>query len=215
MSRNQSQVVERGQTLYGTTDPIDTNNLAGGNLLGSTKDFEDKDWGSFESAKPNRSARQVRVMLVRNMSGITLYGKRLVSINPRTFEITGYSITTAQKCYPLDEFLPTGGVRHGDVCWVVVSGPAIVKTMMASQTADIAAGDLIVAATHNAASTAAGTTGVPGRPDSISITALTTPAQGLAVIRHAANHFTALSGATTGQTNTDLLIDVGQPFNMF
>lgn len=214
MSRNNAQVTERGTTLY-NGNAIDTANLLGGHLLGQTKDFEDNDWGSAESAKPSRSARKVRCMLVRNMSGATLYGKRLVSINPRTFEITGYSITTAQKCYPLDEFLPSGGVPHGDVCWVVVSGPAIIKTMMTGQTADIAVDDLIVAATHNAASTAAGTTGVPGRPDSIAISALTTAAQGLAVLRHARNAFTALSAATTGQTNTDLLIDVGQPFNMF
>lgn len=214
MSRNQSQITERGTTLY-NGNPIDTANLLGGHLLGQTKDFEDNDWGSFESAKPSRSARKVRCMLVRNMSGVTLYGKRLVAMNPRTFEVSGYTITTAQKGYPSDEFLGSNGVPHGDVFWIVVSGPAVVKTMMTGQTADIAVDDLIYAATHNAASTAAGTTGVPGRPDSFAITALTTPAQGLTMARAARNAFTALSAATTGQTNTDLLVDVGQPFNMF
>lgn len=214
MSRNQSQELERGQTLYNGAS-IDTANLLGGNLLGQTKDFEDNDWGSFESAKPSRSARKVRCMLVRNLSGVTLYGKRLVAMNPRTFEVSGYEITTAQKCYPSDEFLGSNGVPHGDVFWIVVSGPAIIKTMMTGWTADFVLDDLIVAGTHNAASTAAGTTGVPGRPDSNAITALTTAAQGLTVLKSARNAFTALSAATTGQTNADLLIDVGQPFNMF
>jgi hypothetical protein len=218
MSRDNASAPEVGQTLYnGTT--IDTARLKGLNLEGQTKDFEDIQWDSAESAKPTRTGsapgRKVRRMLVRNMSGITLYGKRLVVLNPLTKRIEGFATTTAQLCFPLDEFLGSAGLPHGDMGWIVISGPAIVRTLMTGQTANIAAGDLIVAATSSAASTAAGTTGVPGRPDSISITALTTAAQGLAVLNHARNAFTALSAATTGQTNADLLVDVGQPSSMF
>jgi hypothetical protein len=218
MSRDNALAPEVGQTLY-AGNTIDTNNLKGLNLEGQIKVVEDIDLSSAESAKPTRSGaasgRKRKLMLVRNMSGITIYGKRLVTLNPLTKRIEGFAITTAQLCFPVDEFLGTNGCPHGDMCWVVVAGPAIVRTLMASQTANIAAGDLIAAATVNAASTAAGTTGTPGRPDSISITALTTAAQGLAVLNHARNAFTALSAATTGQTNADLLVDVGQPSSMF
>ena len=213
MSRNNASAPDRGQTLY-AGNVIDTNNLKGLNLEGQTKEFEDIDWTNPESAKPSRSARKVRCMLVRNFSGVTLYGKRLVTLNPQTNRITGYAVTLAQEAFPLDEFLGTNGVPHGDLCWVVVSGPAIVRTLMTGQTANIAQGDLIVAATVNAASTAAGTTGTPGRPDSINLSALTTAAQGYSVVQHARNAWTALSAATTGQTNTDLLVDVARPLNM-
>ncbi len=212
MSRSNASFPARGETYYnGAT--VDLNNLQGGQLEGQTKDFEDVDWGSSESAKPARTARKVRCMLVRNLSGITLYGKRLVSLNPQTNRVTGYTITQAQEGYATDEFLPATGVPNGDLFWIVVSGSAVIRTLMTGQTADIAVGDLLVAA--NAASTAAGTTGTPGRPDTISVVALTTAAQGLAVIRHARHAFTALSAATTGQTNTDLLVDFHRPMNMF
>lgn len=214
MSRNNASFPGRGETYY-NGNTIDANNLQGGQLLGQVKEFEDNDWGSSESAKPARSARKVHCMLVRNGTGITIFGKRWVSLNVNTYNVTGYTITTAQKGYPTDEFLPAAGVPANDIFWIVIRGPAIVKTLMSGQTADIAAGDLLVAATVNAGSTAAGSTGTPGRPDTISITALTTAAQGLAVINHARNAFTALSAATTGQTNADLLVDVGLPSTQF
>lgn len=212
MSRDNASFPARGETFYQGA-AIDLNNLQGGQLEGQVKVFEDIQWDSAESAKPTRTGsapgRKVKCMLVRNLSGVTLYKKRIVSLNPLTKRAEGYTITTAQRGWPVDEFLPDTGVPNGDLFWVVVEGPAIVRTLMASQTANIAVGDLIVAATVNAASTAAGTTGTPGRPDTISITALTTAAQGLAVVNHARNAMLAMSAATTGQTNTDLLVEVG------
>jgi hypothetical protein len=211
MSRGNASFPQRGETFYqGGT--IDLNNLQGVNLEGQVKDFEDIQWDSSESAKPTRTGSapgaKVRCMLVRNLSGATLHKKRLASINPLTKRVDGYTITTAQRGFPIDEFLPDTGVPNGDLFWVVIAGRAIIRTLMSGQTADIAAGDLIVAATVNSASTAAGTTGTPGRPDSIAISALTTAAQGLAVLRHARYAMEALSAATTGQTNTDLLVEV-------
>lgn len=214
MSRNNASFPGRGETYY-QGGAIDTNNLQGGHLEGQIKEFEDIQWDSSESAKPTRTGSaagaKVKCMLVRNMSGITLYKKRLVTLNALTKRAEGYSITTAQRAFPVDEFLPDTGVPHGDLFWVVIAGRAIIATLMSGQTADIVAGDLIVAATVNAASTAAGTTGTPGRPDSISLTALTTAAQGLSVLNHARNAFQALSGSTTGRTNSDLLVEVGLP----
>ena len=214
MSRDNASFPQRGETFYqGNT--IDTSNLQGLNLEGQIKVFEDVQWDSAESAKPMRTGSKpgakVKCMLVRNMSGITLYKKRLVTVNPLTNRVEGYSIVRGAKAFAVDEFLPDSGVPHGDLFWVVVAGRAIIRTLMSGQTADIAAGDLIVAATVNAASTAAGTTGTPGRPDTFTITALTTVAQAQEMARHARNAFEAISAATTGQTNADLLVEFGLP----
>lgn len=214
MSRDNASFPARGETYY-QGGAIDLANLQGVNLEGQVKVFEDLQWDSAESAKPARTGSapgaKVKCMLVRNLSGATIYKKRLVGINPLTKRVDGYTITTAQRGFPVDEFLPDAGVPNGDLFWVVISGRAVLRTMMSGQTADIVAGALLVAATINAGSTAAGTTGTPGRPDTISLTALTTTAQGQAVLAHARNAMEALSGATTGQTNTDILVDVGLP----
>lgn len=217
MSRDNVSTPERGSTWYnGRT--IDTNNLEGVELEGQVKVFEDINWGDT-GVKSARSARKVVCMLVRNLSGITLYGKRLVTLNPTTQRITGNADTLAEECFALDEFLPATGVPNGDLCWVVISGPAIVKTPMTGAefiTTSIAAGDILVALTTSGASTAAGTTATAGRLAGVSLTALTTVAQGLAVVQHAVNNIgKAMSAATSGQTNSDLLVDVGRPRNMW
>lgn len=217
MSRENVSTPERGSTWYnGRT--IDTNNYEGTELEGQIKVFEDINWGDY-GVKSSRSARKVVCMLVRNTSGQTLYGKRLVTLDPTTRRITGYADTLAEEAFPLDEFLPSTGLLTGDMGWVVVSGPAIVLTPMTGAefiTTSIAAGDPLVAMTTSGASTAAGTTGSAGRLAGVSLAALTTAAQGLAVINHAINCLgKAMSAATSGQTNAALLVDVGRPRNMW
>lgn len=217
MSRDNVSTPERGASWYNGRTP-DLNNLEGVELEGQVKVFEDVNWADV-GVKSTRSARKVVCMLVRNLSGITLFGKRLVTLDPTTRRITGFADTLAEECFPLDEFLPAGGLVNGDMGWVVISGPAIVKTGMNGAdfiTAAIAAGDLLVATTTAGASTAAGTTGSAGRLAGVSLTALTTTAQGLAVINHAVNNIgKAMTARTSGETNADLLVDVGRPRNMW
>lgn len=109
------------------------------------------------------------------------------------------------KCYPVDEYLPSAGVAKNDIMWVVIEGPAMVKTPNTNFT-DIAVGDALVALTGATATastdgnTATGA-GLVATVD-LSLTAVTGP-------RGIENRVVgiALSAATTGYG--DLLADIG------
>lgn len=212
MSRDNISTPGRGETWYEGDTP-DTTDNSFETVIGATKVFEDINWGDAGIKSYRTGARQVVCRLVRNKSGATLYGKRLVQIDPTNpNHILGYSITLAQEAYPLDEFLPATGLQDGDLGWIVIKGPAVVKTPFTGaefQTASIAAGANIIAGTHNAASTAAGTTGVPGRASGFTIVAATTAGQFSDLINAIVNRIgRAMSAITSGQTDSDMLVDV-------
>lgn len=217
MSRDNEMMLERGSTWYaGRT--IDTANYEGIDREGETKIFEDLVWtGSTGSKSSRTNARQVTCRLMRNVSGVTLYAKQLVQVDPTNpNRITGRStVLFQQDVYPIDEFLPASGVPNGDMCWVVISGPAKVLTPMTGaefNAASIAAGDPIGAATTNGGSTAAGSTAPAGRVAAPSYpnVALTTSAQYAQIVRDVRGVIgIAMSAMTSGQTNADLLIDIG------
>ena len=123
MSRDNVSTPGRGETWYqGGT--IDTNNLAGTEVEGQTKIFEDLNWGAAGIKTVRTSARSVVCRLVRNMSGVTLFAKQLVQLDTNlTTRITGRLATLFGEAYPIDEFLPASGVPHGDLCWIVIGGP--------------------------------------------------------------------------------------------
>lgn len=210
MSRSNVTTPGRGETMYQGATP-DTNNLLYSEYEGVEKVFEDINW-SDRGVKSTRSNRMVRCRLVRNLSGITLLGKRLVSINPTTHRITGYTRTSGQECYPLDEFLPATGVPNGDLCWIVVSGPAVVLTPFVGTDfggADFAAGDILQSGTVAAASTATASTTTPGRPAVFTVAAATTAGQFTSLINYLQNgRLQAMSARTTGETHSDLLVRV-------
>jgi len=93
--------------------------------------------------------------LMRNTSGLTMLGKRLVQIvraagYTMTQEFDGYSATLANKGVGLlDPYLPTTGVVDDDIAWVFFGGPlpCLLPLVASDHTADIAVGDGLVAAT--------------------------------------------------------------------
>lgn len=212
--RDNISTPQRGETWY-NGGTIDTNDLGAAELLGQIKVFEDINWGSTQNVKPSRSARKVAVMLVRNLSGVTVYAKEAVFVDPVTHGITGKCNSLGAECFLVDEFIGPNGVPANDVCWVVVSGPAMGKTPMTGaefQAASISKGDRLYGGTTSGASTAAGTTTPAGRLNAHTATALTTVAQGAAILDAAANLVgKALTARTSGETNADILVDVGRP----
>lgn len=218
MSRENSPPFGRGETFYGSDGTIDTNALAGGQWEGMVKVFEDVLY-SATGIKPGRSINNdgARVMckVVRNMSGATLYGGRLVQLDPASpGRILAYQNVNFAECYPLDEFLPAAGVRHGDLCFIVIGGPANVKTPMTGAefiSTSIAAGALLGAGTSNGGSTQAGTTGVPGRAVGNALAAGTTHTAA-EEINVAINYIgKAISAMTSGQTDAFMLTDIRSP----
>jgi hypothetical protein len=91
MSRDNFTTPERGMTMYnGAT--IDTNDLQFLQYEGQTKIFEDINWGAAGVKTVRTGGREVVCRLVRNMSGATLYPKRLVQLDPTNpGRVTGYS----------------------------------------------------------------------------------------------------------------------------
>lgn len=212
MSRDNVSTPERGMTLY-NGQVIDTSNLQYIEYEGQTKIFEDKNWGDRGVKSDRLNGREVVCRLVRNMSGQTLYGKRLVQLDPTNpGRVLGYSNTLAGEAYPVDEFLPAAGVPHGDLFWIVIKGPAVILTPMTGaefQSTQITAGQVLVAGTTSAASTAAGTTGSAGRIGGFNAVAATTAGQFTDILNYAVNWIgRAISAATSGNTNTGILVDV-------
>lgn len=190
---------QRGKTFYGPSATIDSNNLGGADLLGNEKWFTD----TINSGSPTtRSKRRVLCRLVRNSSGITLAGKRLVKFKAGTngTEVDGYTRIQGEGAYACsDEYLTSAGVRDGDVFWVVIKGPAVVTTSVAGD-----AGNVITNTSRVIAATAAASTGTTaGRVEVITQVASTqlgtVGIQSLGV---------AQSAKTTANTGADLLVDV-------
>lgn len=148
----------------------------------------------------------VRVRVVRNRSGATLSGKRLVqyaaTAGKHEIEVSGYAATNSVKCHVIDEFLNANGVPDKDLFYVVVEGPTLVKTSLeGGATNVVAVGDRLHALT--AATTGATTA---GRVQPAILTGATAPlvAQIGAIVGQ------ALSAKTTANTNADLLIIAGR-----
>lgn len=209
MARDENPLFSRGRTFYdGNT--IDTANYDGIPLEGKEYVFEDVDpraaATSPGSSPGQRTGRYVRCRIVRNVSGVTLLPKRVVSGQKTagmfTKRIDGYTTLTAgDRLGVIDEYLPAAGVKNGDLFWLVVEGPALCLTDIAGGAANVInVGDRVVALT---AATSQATTA--GRVASQDITGATSVLGGQ--IENMIGR--ALSARTTANTNTDILVDVG------
>ena len=193
----------RGKTFYGPTAAIDSNNLGGADLLGKEKWFTD----TINSGSPQtRSKRHVLCRLVRNSSGITLLGKRLVQFKAGTkgTEVDGYTRIFGQGGYAAsDEYLPSAGVRANDIFWVVIRGPAIVTTALEGDATNV-----ITTADRVVAGTAAASTGTSAGRVAVESFASATAA---ATVRPNSLGV-AQSAKTTANTGADLLVDIDYHF---
>lgn len=208
-SKADSMVPKIGRTLYGGSAQlaldIASGKLQGGEALGTIHEVEDINYASNETVKPYRSYCRRKVMLVRNMSGVTLFGKRLVRLKVSGLsclaEIDGYSQNIDEKyTYPLDEFLSaTTGLPNRDCGWIVIEGPAIVLTPLAGDATNVFTDGQLVGAVTG--STTSGTTS--GRVYGLDETATNLS---VAAMHNALGR--AMSAKTTANTNAELLINV-------
>ncbi len=205
MARDDAPPFGRGETFY-NGGTIDSNNLGGAQWEGKVWEFEDLDYSKSPGAKPARSGR---CMIVRNVSGIALLPKRLVSLQTagtdgRFFlgRVDGYTTITAQQGFPVDEFLTSTGVPNNDLFWVVIDGPATCLTDLAGAGLNVInVGDVLVSLT--AATSQATTAGRVMTQDLASgVTGATLAIQ----VQNRLGY--ALSAKTTTQTNGDVLVDV-------
>jgi hypothetical protein len=150
--------------------------------------------------------RKLRVC--RNNSGATLLGGYAVKFNKTAgkgwTDVAGYCTVSGELTGIVDEFLAPSGVAASDLFYVVVAGPCLCKTgMVGDATNNFAVGDQIGALT--AATTGATTSGRVGPMTFTGATGATLAQEVLAILG------TAMSAMTTGQTNTNVLVNLGFP----
>lgn len=120
-------------------------------VIGAEYDFPDVS----PSTGVKRSAKTVRCRAVQNLSGAAMLPKRLARTQAGKVGYSdGYTRVEGEQGFPIDEYLPSAGVASLDIFWVVVEGPAIVKTDLAGFTA-LTVGDTLVPPSRLYAQTAA------------------------------------------------------------
>jgi hypothetical protein len=205
MARNESPPFERGN--YESNEDLSL-------LAGCEWEFEDLNYAQTSGAKATRSGKKVRVRLVKNGSGRAILPKQLCQFDTTAGPdhygavVTGLTTLDYQRGYPADEFLPAAGVPDGSYFFIVVSGPAICKLPLsgAGFNGDVAVGQVMVALT---AATSGATTA--GRVACQNVTGSSATTDYSWLLSQAENYVgRALSAATTGNTNSDLLVDVGK-----
>lgn len=190
---------DRGQTAQSGAETIDANVLA--NLEGQEYTVEDVD----PATGIVRSGIPVTLRVVRNTSGGALLPKRLGRFSTAQAygtAVDGYVNATAGVGYPIDEYLPATGVANNDLFYVVIKGPAIFLTDLAGGASNVFnVGDRVVGLT---AATSGATTA--GRVAPQDLTGATAP-----LANQIQNRLGfAMSAKTTGNTNADLLVNVGK-----
>jgi hypothetical protein len=207
-----------GTTYYGADQTIDVSssyaNVIGQHLEGSW--YESKD---VDPSNPGitRSGNLVKTRVVRNVSGVTLQGKYAVKYSTKFKRIDGYTrLDVADVAGIVDPYLPSTGVRDGDLCHIVVDGPCIIKTPKtgaAFGTASWAAGDDLVAVTDAAANATTTTAGnQAGRLQGVTSTWTATQAtDGTALAYNRQIMAEVITARTSGETSTDTLVAVRIP----
>lgn len=221
MAVKENPPFQRGQTFYGPDGLINTadvNFYNNSNLEGKEWEFDDLAptpsnvaGGGPSTPALLRTSRTVICRCVRNVASINLLPSRMANMQIagadgryQAGRVDGYANVLAQRAFPIDEFLPAAGVRPNDLFWIVTQGPAIVQTDLTTLSVNVNVGDGVVNGTFaTSTNTTSGGLVVP-----FTINAGTTANSSNAdQIRNQLGR--ALSAATTGQTGTSLLIDVG------
>ena len=197
-----------GETLSGKDSD---SNLINSEVLGKVFEFPANDLSvsSIRGTKSRRTGRTVKAVALRNESGIKLYGKRLARLT-RTAgysiveSVDGYAAVLAEKLIVvIDEFLATDGVADDDIFWGIIEGPVIVLTPNlagADFNGVFSVGDELVAATGTTTGTS-----LVGRISNVTLVGQTGTTEAYNAARWTVG--TAMSAATTGNTDSNMLIN--------
>lgn len=195
-----------GETLSGTDAD---GNLINDEHLGHIYNIPANDFSATQGIKARLSSRQIKAFLVRNVSGVTLYGKRLGTLRQAAgydafiAEVDGLAETLAHKgCVILDPYIATNGVADDDICWALVEGPCMLLTPDAGAAFN---GDIAVAAPLVAATAAASTGTTAGRVSNVTLAGQTAATAAFNMAANLVGH--ALSARTTGETGAEILVN--------
>jgi hypothetical protein len=200
--------MELGETLKGKD--VDSN-LINGDKLGLRYVFPaSRLTGNIRGSKGRFTGRTITAMLVRNVAGFAILGKRVVKLAESggysDFEtVDGYCAVKADAHVAFsDPFLTSAGVADDDIFWVILEGPTTVLSPFEGGGFDkaISVGDPLVGATGSTT----GTSGV-GRVSVGGVLAGGSLAATEAYAHARNNLGRALSARTTGETNAEILVD--------
>ncbi len=211
MPRMEAPPFKRGETFYNngivTVPTPATNDFLGGfNYEGMEYEWEDSQLpgGGYGTGL------NTRVRVVRNSTGSVVLPGQLVSLNAVARVLDSAVVlpgtnadticrTTAAHGFPADEFLGTAGVPNGDLFYVVVSGPCLMKSA-ATGTPTVSVDGKMVCGTM------AGTTSADAGCLVVQDTSGATTALA-AQIQNAVGR--AMSALTASNTSTAVLVNVG------
>lgn len=189
--------IELGQTLPGTDAD---GNLINDSWLGCVFEIPAQPLGSSQirGSKKRLVGRTVKAVLLRNESGIKLYGKRLAKLTDTAGyyllkSVDGYATDLNEvNAVAIDRYIATTGVADDDIFWGILSGPTVIRLQGAAN----AAGTIAVGA-----KLVSGTGSTSGNSTSGGIAANTTPRADSIVA-------TALSAMNSASTGQDCLVNV-------
>lgn len=190
-----------GGTYFGGNTPDST---SGAHLEGSEVEIELRNMATNPAPDYGvHAGGRVRLMAVRNVSGINLLPGRLVCFKNTSglygSQVDGYPTTTAaQFAGVVDPFLPAAGVANNDIFWIVIAGPVLCLSPLTGNGDNVwSGGDALVAIT--AATSQCTTAGRLIAQDLTGATALLANQVQNKVGR-------AMSACTTAETNTSKLV---------
>lgn len=200
--------MELGEVLKGKDAD---GNLINGDKLGQIYTFPaSRLTSNIRGGKDRFTGKPITAILLRNETGFTLLGKRLARLSRaagygQTQAVDGYCAVLAdQSLVFVDGNLPSTGVPDDDIFWGIINGPTLALTPFEEGGVQktVAAGDWLVGATGSTT----GTSGV-GRVACAGILAGGSLAATDAYAQAANRLARALSARTTGETNSDILVD--------
>lgn len=201
---------QRGKTFYGGRT-IDTSNYEGIQLEGQTVIFAAMKAPDGSPVQPQYDGGDVEAVIVRNVSGVALAPKQLVSFSASSNgRVDGYTDITAEAVAGVvDPRLPAAGVPNGDLFYLIVRDKnCLVKTPIVGWTGDIAIGAVVYAQTA-AASTGTTAGRVLGWNTAGTFANATANVTDGTLFNLLLNNIgRAKSARTTGETSADLLIDL-------
>lgn len=196
---------DRGATYYGPVNTIDTSDLRGIGLEGQIRVW-DRDDSTSETAQV-RYNKQVIGICVRNNASIALLPGRICVWKAANYgkRVDGYGTTTAAHVAGVvDDRLPSAGVRNGDLFWLIVKGPCLVRQALSNLAADVAMNDWLY--TITAATSQSTTAGRFTRYVGTFAAADTTDGSAFNIQKNGIGW--AISTSLTSNTNGNVLVDL-------
>ena len=205
---NVTALPKQGQTFFGGQVPSATAYGQTASIEGTRMEFTDNVAASGQGADGRRSGRTRRCILVRSTADVTLLPKRVVKWQSgfRGRRVDGYcNVADEAVAGIVDPDLGSSGVVKGDLFWLFRGGPCLAKIALDTTASVIAMDDVLVALT--AVTSGATTSGrvSPWTGLTVTVTQTTDGTQNRRLMNRIGR---AMSAATSGNTNGDVLVDL-------